>query len=420
MRRFVAFTALVACSAQPPGAPRRPAPPTPVPVASASTAPSAPAKRAPPSLRDVLCGQDAQCELRETVASLPVDHGGSHALVRITFLEPAPSGPDADPPCTMEQFWLVALAADGSVTRHKPFAIGCTKDLPQGSWCGLPPSVEIKHEGAVVTADWFSPAMRCASAYRSNGREIASLRTLHSLSSEQSFYRTLHFEESQTTTWDWQTLRGSLSWEVASDACPKLSRGPVPLIPGIETDKAFLDGGWQTLGMQGCATTIDASNGVALNRTKANVSLRALVSANTLFVELEPSAGEKPSKAAELQVCVAHGVPIVASYCKDNLTPECASIKLDGSVRSGDLGLDGGLRVKRAEGRLRYRIPLPSEHSALTVAYLDPLSGRSLSTSPLRPKDATSLSEAFDIAPELGRCEIRGSELMLVRRPEAL
>jgi hypothetical protein len=192
----------------------------------------------------------------------------------------------------------------------------------------------------------------------------------------------------------------------------------VPLIPGIETDAAFLTGGWQSLSMQGCATTIDASNGVALHRTKAKISFRALVSADTLFVELVPDAGEKLAKAAELRVCVAHGIPIAASYCRDKLTPDCARIALDGSVREGDLGLAGGFSVQRAASR--YRIPLPREHSALTVAFVEPHSGRSLSTSPLRPLDASSLSEAFEIAPELGRCEIRDNALVLVRRPEAL
>lgn len=426
MRRAFAaigFGALWACSAQPPAAPK----PAPTPAATASTPTSAAALPAPSAqpkpqrrLRDVLCGPDASCELRETVASIQVDGGGTHALVRTTFPEPASGGPQADPPCVIERFWLVALEADGSVTRHKAFAEGCTEDRPEGSWCGIPPGVEIKHDSELVMANWWSPALRCMGAYRSSGTETASLRSLHSLRSEQTFYRALHFEESQTTTWDWQALRGTLSWHVQSGDCPQLRRGPVPLIPSIVTDPAFRAEGWKTLGLHGCSTSIDQSNGVALSGAKAKVGLRALVTSDTLFVEVEPAAGSAPVKSAELRVCVASGVPIMGQYCTNKLIPDCARIALDGSVRQGDLGLADGFRVERAGDRLRYRIPLPIEHLALTVAYVEPHSGRSLSTSPLTPLDATSLSEAFEIDPRLGQCEVQGDELVLARRPEAL
>ena len=63
---------------------------------------------------------------------------------------------------------------------------------------------------------------------------------------------------------------------------------------------------------------------------------------------------------------------------------------------------------------------LPLDHGALTLAYVEPKGGRSLSTTPLRPLDTTILSEVFDIEPKLARCEVRAGELMLVRNPEAL
>ena len=390
--------------------------------AAAEPAPTDPAPIAlrPPCLLDALCGGSDGCQLGETLASVADDAGGTRSLIRITFPEGASSEPDADPPCVFEQFWLVAQAADGRVTRQKSFALGCTKDLPDGSWCGSPPSAEVHAEGEIVIAQWREPGMRCMSAFKSYGTETASLRTFHSLRSESTFYRSLEPYQSQTTTWDWQTLQGSFAWDVARDSCPAVRRGPVPVIPELEADASFSKQAWQTVPMQSCATRIDAKNGVSLGGKKAKLGMRAVVIDGFLFVDLEPEPDGALAKAAELRVCAAVAVPVMGPYCMAKEVPECARIGLDGAVLEGSLGVEGGLHVERAPARERFKIPLPLDHGALTLAYVEPKGGRSLSTTPLRPLDTTILSEVFDIEPKLARCEVRAGELMLVRNPEAL
>lgn len=368
----------------------------------------------------MLCGDTLGCNVRETLASIAVP-AGTHSVVRITFPEEASAEElEGAPPCLMEQFLVIAQDKGGTVTKKKPFAIGCSDEAPAG-WCGLPPRADVRVEGMTVTANWYTTHMRCAGAYRSSGTEVVSLETLHSLRSESESYRSLHFSESSSKTWDWQSLRGTFTWSASGSSCPALERKPTALVPQLELDDSFVKEGWKTISLSSCSTLIEEKTGVALGRKKAWAELR-LVASHTgmLFVDVKVGDGKAPPPTAELKVCVASGVPVVASYCEVKEAPTCVSIGLDGSIRAGQLGPEGNAVIERAPERLRFKIALPPDHGALTVAYVDPKSGESLSTSPLKPLDSTILGDLFHLDAEVARCQVQGPGLVLVRNPDAL
>jgi hypothetical protein len=259
--------------------------------------------------------------------------------------------------------------------------------------------------------------MRCSSAYKAAGTEVASLETFHSLHSESTNFRILPPDETVTRVWDWQTLRGTEEWTVSGESCPKLHRRPVTMIPKLELDANFVASGWQTVAMSGCSTQIGPNDVASSGAAKAaTLSLRAVIANDSLFVEIandgDPQA--KLPSSAYLRVCSAEMVPSFSDYCHVQAPPECMKVSADGAVVSGSL------HVEHAEHLNRFKIELKAEQRAVTVVFVDPKHGRSLASSPLQPFETTAMSSVFEIEPRLARCQIVNGALTLAQDPNAL
>ncbi len=417
--RLIVLVLFASCAA-PPASKAPPRQTSPLTSASFRPTAASPARadsveQAPPAvttLADALCGTAPNCELKETLGAVAGVEGGTRAAVRITYPEAVTEG---ETPCTWEEYWLVERDGQGKVEQQIQFAQGCAEGSPTESWCGLPPTASVHVEGSVATVNWFAPDMRCAGGGRSMGTERISLETFRSLYSETNSYRSMPADQDVTRTWDWQTFSGSLAWSAGSDSCRSLRRGPLPSIPRLAIDAGFVDGGWRQLPMASCATRIGEKQAVSLGGKKANVSLSAVIArGDTLFVEVESTLGEPLTPDARLRICTAEFVPAFYWHCEAKETPACSDLSLDGSTISGEL------RAERSAERPRLKVPLPAERSALTIAYIEPKSGRSLSSSPLKPFDSRSMSSVFDLEPEAVSCEVRAGVLNLVRQPDAL
>jgi hypothetical protein len=167
---------------------------------------------------------------------------------------------------------------------------------------------------------------------------------------------------------------------------------------------AFVDREWRNATIEPCATTMSATHGVALPGTRrSKATLRALLSAtDVLFIDvMDPASSLRP---ASLQVCFAEMSTQTYDYCRMPFTPECVRLAMDGRRLSGTLA------VEAVEGAARFRIPLPPEMSALSIAYLDGRGG-SIATSAYRTGDATSLGEVFPLGPSQATCILRDGQL---------
>ncbi len=384
--------------------------------AAAPTAPSAGAPSAGSTalearhaLEAALCDGRADCKLQQSLGGITTKTGARHEVWRTTFAE---AGPADDTDCTYEEYWLVARDPEQRLLDHRSFAKGCEAKSPPSAWCGLPPRAKVRVRGTTVESDWEAHALRCMSVFHSTGRYAASLETFAPLREESTYFRMVSPHEETKQNWDFRALRGSTRFSTWGSSCKPLAIGPRHNIPSATVPQSFIDEGWRTLDIKQCSTKIDRGFGFALGGSKANVALQLLLARDgSLFIDLAPatSAAELP-KTAELHVCAASFAGDSYAYCHDPNPVSCTNLRLDGTVIAGDFS------VERAPQRPRFKVELPTDTRAVTVVYVEPQSGRSLASSPLKPTDYTTLGEVFPIDENLASCEVRDSELKLEYR----
>lgn len=360
------------------------------------------------SLQSSLCGQRAGCRIDKSLASLKMRDGTRHEVVRLTLPEEGePSENDAN--CTFEEFWLVARGASGDVLDSRLFAGGCTRDSPDTAWCGAPPRASVSVRGTVVEARWDVHALRCMSVYHSAGRYEASLETFTLLRQSSRYFREVPPLEEKRQSWDYTVMRGAWGVTVEADTCPRMQRGPIPRIIAPTIASEFVESAWQSAEMTRCATTIDSSYGFAPKGHAAKVKLQLLATKeSTLFVEVAPTPQHRtlPSNAV-LRVCYADSAVDSYAYCHGSPKIECARFGLDGHV------LEGALPIERSPARARFKIQLPSDAQAVTVAYTEPTNGTSLASSQQRPLDYTFMNDLFPMSDDTGTCELAPDGLIL-------
>jgi hypothetical protein len=313
------------------------------------------------------------------------------------------------------EVWFVRLTADGSVLDSQLVGGGCAEDTPYGDACDGLPVIRLVPPASRVaptaTVAWWAPGNGCGGWSREGGNVEVSLDTLSAVRRSEHVARTGGPTDTIWKSWDFARLAFSSEWETApNDDCPARKRGPFVGVPKMELPIAFVDAHWKSASIQACATTLNASRGVALPGTrKSKAILRALVSTtDALFVEVEDL---QPSpRPASLQVCVAEMNARMYDYCQVSLTPQCVRVAMDGRRLSGTLA------VETAEGAARLRIQLPPEMQALSIAYLDGRGG-SIATSAYRSGDVTSLGDVFPLGPAQATCAFQDEQLHFVRTP---
>jgi hypothetical protein len=259
-------------------------------------------------------------------------------------------------------------------------------------------------------------------SFASYGTEVVALDTFRSVHSKSTSYRSMGDLESSTTEeWEPAALRGTFAWSVgATSFCPARRRKPTPTILALEVDETFLQKAWESAPIDSCSTQFDAQVGVALNGPRAKIKLRTLVAkvtrigaSDVLFVEIEPDAGAQLPTDAVLRICTSE-MPMGPGYCSPMPVPQCATFRLDGTLVSGKL------TAARSPSRTRFMIPLPEPHDALTVSYMEPKSGRSLSSSRFLQRDTTVMSTLKEFTARFATCNIEGGALRFVRPSEGL
>jgi hypothetical protein len=377
------------------------------PLASASA--NAPASVAPRrGLQETMCGGRADCVVKTDFAGAPGKDGDARAVVLVPTKLSVSAGDEKPVECAGNEVWLVRTTGDGTVVDRQLVGEGCAEDTPYGVACdGLtmiavePPKLALP---TTATVAWEGPGPGCGGWTRASGDIEVSLDTFAALRRNEWSARAREPDDTHSTHWDFTTWSFTAEWQTSSSDCPDRKRGPSLNIPKLALGSAFLDGAWQTASLNECATTIEATRGVALpGTTKSKGLLRAVVSeTDALFVDVVEAPLAKPG--GTLQVCFAEWSGQSYDYCHIPIAPECVRVALDGHV------LSGKTTVTRAPEQPRFRVQLPPQTTAIGVSYLE-AGGRSISSTAYRRGDATSLGRILSFGPAVATCHLEGTAL---------
>ena len=375
-------------------------------ASSKATAPTSVAPRL--GLQETLCGNRADCAVKTAFAGAPGKDGDARAVVLVPTKLSVSAGDEKPLECAGNEVWLVRTASDGTVVDHQLVGEGCAEDTPYGVACDGLMMVRVEPPKSALpttaTVAWEGPGPGCGGWTRGSGDIEVSLDTFTALRRSEWSARAREPDDTHSTHWDFTTWSFTAEWQTGSGDCPERKRGPSSNIPKLPLGRAFLDGAWQTASLKECATTIDATHGVALpGTTKSKTLLRAVVSeTDALFVDVVEAPLAKPG--GSLQVCFAEWGGQSYDYCHMPIAPECVRVTLDGHVLSGKTTVD------RAPEQPRFRVQLPPETTAISVSYLE-AGGRSISSSAYRRGDATSLGRILSFGPTVATCHLEGNAL---------
>jgi hypothetical protein len=317
-------------------------------------------------------------------------------------------------------------------------------------------------------AKTFTHSRAGGSAWRWDKSITVGLDPLRVVSESGSTFWTMDEDAtSESGSWDWDDFKGESTWsapdcaerykqaQAAKKRDPNLgndelgaslSRAAI-VIPRVQLPAAFVEAGWRTIGLGGCAAFVDGNkDGYAVfggEGRASDATMRVVVSKEgVLFVELTDDRWTRGGKSwvKEDHIELWMTPPGLASHqteCGDGPPDPAAR---DASLQWGIRISDGrvfpafgspeplaGVEVVRSGAAARAKIPVgdwlkrDSDASSLTVVYSDSDDGlrqkRLIATSRVERGKSDSLGGLRDIAPGDATCVAKGKALRVVRAP---
>ncbi len=236
----------------------------------------------------------------------------------------------------------------------------------------------------------------------------------------------------ETTTWDWLSFSGEVSWAAESCGKPGSCRSYeyIP-IPDVTLPSEFVAGGWERVELGGCAVGVDGFDGRGFRTFGASAgatdaSFDAVLSGNVLFVEVHDDAFTGPSahwvNDDHLEIWADKGG--LNSYMR---TCEYKASELrqwgirvvDGATFPGfgaPKQMPHVARVQVDQRTIRLRVDMPVDDDAsLTIAYSDSDDGKRqksvLATSRLIFGDGATLGNRQMVPRSSAVCRVQGDRL---------
>lgn len=235
--------------------------------------------------------------------------------------------------------------------------------------------------------------------------------------------------------WSWRAFGGTESWfappcSPASEAeieAPAKDPYEAILIPDVELDAAYVQGGWRATALGRCAASLGGGSGFVVRGVAGpseDAAVKVVAAGDILFVEVKDDRPIGPSGSPladdHLEIWLAQEMPGYADHClsQEGMPSQWVVRVADGRVVAGrGRPGSGAPKVERfdASGVLRFKIALPPKQAGITVAYGDGDDGRTqkslTATSRLVPGVTATLGRRRAIPKEHAVCRVSNGSL---------